>query len=247
MEIWDFHKNEIRELTEEERRKALEGKEGDGFDATYNMGTFWEFYSPGERFSEVFYETSYEISSLHRYLEYSRRYFSRYLQEGKAYEQTLRTGKDVPAEEVILHDETFGPDEQYLPKYNFEAVLLMLYTIFENSIRRLTAELEEKKDVTFDRRKYRGSTVDRYLGFLCETCGLQVVFQPKDWKRFESIRKIRNFLVHRGGMVQGNSIALDYDFLIDGFETIGRLLDALETAYWDNYDKDIGGKVHEDA
>ncbi|MGF7186066.1 hypothetical protein GGQ84_002159 [Desulfitispora alkaliphila] len=75
----DINFDEIHILTYEEEKELLKDTIDYKFDKDYNALTFNMFYQSGELFSEVFTIFAYKLSSLHRYLEYSRRYFKKYI------------------------------------------------------------------------------------------------------------------------------------------------------------------------
>lgn len=252
MYYWDFEHDRFEKASKNEMRKIFQEKEGDCFDNTYNIMTFQEFYQPDERFSEIFWDMSYKLSSLHRYLEYSHRYILRYVEEGRKYGKTLKENKETAAEDVDMFCETFYSDEEYLSEYNYVSIFLMLYTIFENFMYQLVLEVGEEKKVTFESGNYKGAYVVRYLSFLNKACGMNIVFESNVWKKFGAIRRIRNVFIHNRGFVQTeglfrsleaefpniikkNKVVLDYDFMIDAFEVMGNLLHTLEEKYWDLY------------
>lgn len=236
-------------MSDNKVKEIFRSKQGDGFDQGYNAATYMEFYQPGDRFSEIFYDAASQLSSLHRYLEYSRRYIWRYLEEGAACEKQL-FDDGAAAEEEILYDETFGADKKYLLRYNDESVFLMIYTLFESFVHRLVEEQEREQHLDFKSRNYQGPMIARYTAFLKESCHMNIVFEDALWERFQRIRKIRNVFIHSSGVVSQNAfrralereqpelleenrLVLNYDFLIGVFETIGEMLRAVEKAYWE--------------
>lgn len=163
-------------MSDNKVKEIFRSKQGDGFDQGYNATTYMEFYQPGDRFSEIFYDAASQLSSLHRYLEYSRRYIRRYLEEGAACEKQL-FDDGAAAEEEILYDETFGADKKYLLRYNDESVFLMIYTLFESFVHRLVEEQEREQHLDFKSRNYQGSMIARYTAFLKEFCHMNIVFE----------------------------------------------------------------------
>ena len=245
MFYWNAERNRFEEVPADEVKRLFQSKEGDCFDSGYNALTFQEFYQPEGGFSEVFWETAYKISSLHRYLEYSRRYIQRYLQEGESYGEKRNADRGTAAEDLIMYSETFYSDREYLPDYNNESVFLMLYTIFENFLRRLAEEKGRENRAELQSFRAGGPAVVRYLKFLNEACGLEIVFPQEVWRRFELLRRIRNAFIHNSGrlpsdglrrmlkrefpdIVRDERLALGYEFLIGAFETIGAMMYVLE-------------------
>ncbi len=235
-------------LEQEQLREQLRYKQGAAFDADYNGFTFLQFYEPSGPFLQLFWDTAYQLSSLHRYLEYARRYLETYLQQGQQHGDLL-AAKNTAAEVRYLYEETFLADQTYLLLYQYQAVFLMLYTLYENFLTDLVNLVEAEQGVVFSAKAYRGALVHQYVQFLNQQGKLQIVFDAQTEQQFDWIRKLRNALVHNGGrvdssglkktitaqfphLIEHDRIVLEYEFLIEAFAVTGAMIAAVEKGYW---------------
>ena len=145
----DWDSEGIHILTYKEEKELLKNKTDHRFDKDYNALTYNMFCHTGELFSEVFTIFEHRLSSLHRYLEYSRRYFEEYILIGKKVEEDMKVNRIVSAEEYDLFTETFYSDKEYLETFNYEAILLMLYSTFEQFVIEVCKDASNEYNVVF--------------------------------------------------------------------------------------------------
>lgn len=230
------HKKMNDDSFDEEFNDALEHR---FFEVPFNLG----FIQPVWDFCE-------ELSALNKYYEYSIRHINKYIEEAEEAYDNRETGKIMMGFEME-YEESFrdmiNRDKYYLADINHEASLLMLYTLFENFLKSLSAYLEETLGIPFTKDNRRLSMVNQYISYMRQDCGLSFRLTKEMKDRVFLMRKVRNYFVHdhKGGdkidikryasysplpIIEDDHICITYEYIISCFEIIGQIAEAISAS-----------------
>ena len=202
-----------------------------------------EYLNLNDRYGEpVFTEISDELSALYRLYEFSRRYINKYL-ESQEIEAEERNQRGNPVDKI--RSMFMGAiDSAFLPNLNQQSILVMLYSFYERSLKKLIIEIPH--NAHFFERDYTGSTADRYISFLRRKGQMNIVFSSELERDFDTMRLVRNYFVHDGSyfdnelvdminlsepsLVVDGSIKLSHEYMLRCFDTVGKLLKDIEKA-----------------
>lgn len=235
-------------LTYNEERQLLKEKKDSQFETDYNFLTFGMFYQMYEWASDAFNEIEGRLSSLHRQLEYTRRYIEEYLNFSKKAEQDIKNDNSLCASVYDAYFYRYYVDKLYLDEYNYSSILLQLYASFEKFVKDLSVEVAQDRGIEVKVRGNSGKpVVDQYIEFLDLNCKLNANYYTELRKRFNVLRLIRNKYVHNLGeglsvkqiklikeyypdVIECKRVKIDYEFLISAFETVGEICKVFEQA-----------------
>ena len=257
-EIKDLLGDESFELNdvyseEEFYKRVIEEKRqnDDAFDEAFNWAIEYRFFElPFDfvYFIEPVFVFCDEFSALYKYFEYSQRYITKFLEvEETAYRQAIQEDPSMDTE--MLYGEIMLRDEEYLGAINSEANLLMLYTLFENFLKSLVADLDENNTTKFiqNRSKHRKPMVNQYLNYLRNEYKLEISLTREMRDKLDLMRNVRNYFVHnyKGGerinldiyssydnlpTLKDGRIEVDYNYVVSCFELIGEIATIISNA-----------------
>lgn len=235
-------------FTYNEELDELENLESSKFDPLCHVLTFNQFYQNYEWHSEVFIEIEDRLSSLHRQLTYTRVLISEIIEDSKANLKMIKEDSTLCASEHDIYSDILFCDEKYLVQYNYASILSIIYATFEDFLKKISFKISEIKNFkSINEKKSKGPIVEMYLTYIEEECQMNLNISNNLRMKIKAIRIIRNNYIHNIGgdikdaekrhiakvypnVVCDNSIKLDYQFLIQVFETIGIMCKKIEIA-----------------
>ena len=206
------------------------------FDEDYNTAIESMYYEHDSDYI-VFIEMEYRFDSIYQYYQYTKRYV-------ESYEKIANEFYDKLLEEDYY--DVAGPNGDLI-HLNCESILLMVYSTFEAFLRQFTEFIDDKAGIL----KYPkdDQTTLKYLDYLNYE---KNIFVPKKlYKEFSEIRLVRNYYAHSldeiqyklkrflnkdpYGIVVGNRIVVNSNYIEHIFEVLGKMVKAIENTFINNY------------
>lgn len=239
---------EERQLEEEIRQfyaNVLKNKKADDyrFDYDFNEAIESRYYEPKSTHI-MFISFEYRFNSIYQYYQYTRRYIAAYETEANKYYHNAPDSQ----EEDALSD--YAPDGMLI-HLNCESIILMTYSVFETFLREFIETTGDRTGVL----KYPKDDLTplKYLEYLNNEKG---IFVPRKlYRDYNEIRLVRNYYAHGLDSVQsilkrslnrdphgilfGNRLIVNHQYVEHVFEVIGNMVKAIEAAFEMHYPNDF--------
>jgi len=86
-------------------------------------------------------------------------------------------------------------------KYFYYSVVILLYTIIEESLERICFHLKHLMCLKLSTNDLKGSGIERSKNYIMK-CGLKFPCDTSEWRKIKNLAKIRHCIVHAGGNIQ---------------------------------------------
>jgi hypothetical protein len=205
---------------------------------------FLEFEDQLQRLWELYVLQEAAIAERLREIATEHREYERWSQENPEDEAAAYV-----AESQDFHEAgALSASEDY-PRFVRASALAVLFALLESLLRGLALEASEQCDADFE--PYRDAQrklpeLDRNLLFLTEACGMESPLTRRHRRELDSLRSLRNKLIHELGSDLPEHIARELDkifpadhgrfelnpeFLRGAFEVVGEIASKIEVAY----------------
>jgi hypothetical protein len=89
-----------------------------------------------------------------------------------------------------------------MPRLQWYAQFLVVYSTFEDSLNRLCGIAQRKINRGLTVKDLSGNGINRAANFLVKLYGVKAPFQSKQWSEAQLLGEIRNIIAHRNGEVE---------------------------------------------
>lgn len=134
--------------------------------------------------------------------------------------------------------------EQIFPALNNVATFIAIYSFLEHQLVELCTFLQRRRKLGISVNDLYGGGIEQCRKYLEKGYGYRFPSQTKEWQEIKNLQRVRNLLVHRGGVVErngdaevkkylarkktakvnGNEIVLTDRFCLDAIETVRAFL-----------------------
>ena len=154
-----------------------------------------QFYTTEGVFYQPFFEFESKFASLQRYFYLNLKASRRFILESKT-SSVISKAKNNSAEFVDLHFEITSSDIQYFDDFIFSSMLTQMFSLFESFLLEVIEAARIEMDSSEPIQKDNIPLANRYIKWLTNVAGCEIVIQKETWATFDVLREIRNRFVH---------------------------------------------------
>jgi len=154
-----------------------------------------QFYTTEGVFYQPFFEFESKFASLQRYFFLNLKASRQFILESKT-SSVIFKAKDNSAEFVDLHFEITFSDVQYFDDFIFSSVLTQMFSMFESFLLEVIEAARIEMSSSEPIQKDNIPLANRYIKWLTNVAGCEIVIQKETWATFDVLREIRNRFVH---------------------------------------------------
>lgn len=144
------------------------------------------------------FEATLEI--LEKYIDYHDGFLHKEVNETYKRLQQEKYGKEIEDQinlENLYHEFTLSYLESTFPDIQNKMTLVILFSVFEGMIKTTCTEIGNALRTPISYSDLRGPLIPQCMKFLTKFCGVnQSLFGNQGWQKIDSIRIIRNAIVH---------------------------------------------------
>jgi hypothetical protein len=154
-----------------------------------------QFYSTEGVFYQPFFEFESKFASLQRYFFLNLKASRQFILESKT-SSIISKAKDESAELADLHFEITESDIRYFDDFLFSSMLTQMFSLFESFLLEVIEAARIEMNSTEPIHKDNIPLANRYIKWLTNVAGCEIVIQKETWATFDVLREIRNRFVH---------------------------------------------------
>jgi hypothetical protein len=154
-----------------------------------------QFYSTEGIFYKPFFEFESKFASLQRYFYLNLKASRQFILESKT-SSIISKAKDESAELADLHFEITESDIRYFDDFLFSSMLTQMFSLFESFLLEVIEAARIEMNSTEPIHKDNIPLANRYIKWLTNVAGCEIVIQKETWATFDVLREIRNRFVH---------------------------------------------------
>jgi hypothetical protein len=154
-----------------------------------------QFYSTEGVFYQPFFEFESKFASLQRYFYLNLKASRQFILESKT-SSVISKAKNDSAELADLHFEVTYSDIQYFDNFIFSSMLTQMFSLFECFLLEVIETARIEMDSSEPIQKDNIPLANRYIKWLTNVAGCEIVIQKETWATFDVLREIRNRFVH---------------------------------------------------
>jgi hypothetical protein len=154
-----------------------------------------QFYTPEGVFYEPFFKFESKFASLQRFFLMSLKASRQFNLESKV-SSVISRAKDNSAELDGLHFEITSSDVEYFDDFLFASTLTQMFSLFEGFLLEVIelSRIELNSDEPIQKENI--PLANRYLKWLGNVAGCEILISKETWATFDVLRDIRNRFVH---------------------------------------------------
>jgi hypothetical protein len=154
-----------------------------------------QFYATEGVFYQPFFEFESKFASLQRYFYLNLKASRQFILESKT-SSVISKAKNDYAELADLHFEVTDSDIQYFDNFIFSSMLTQMFSLFECFLLEVIESARIEMDSSEPIQKDNIPLANRYIKWLTNVAGCEIVIQKETWATFDVLREIRNRFVH---------------------------------------------------
>ena len=154
-----------------------------------------QFYTTEGIFYQPFFEFESKFGSLQRYFFLNLKASRQFILESKT-SSVISKAKNDSAELADLHFEITDSDIQYFDDFIFSSMLTQMFSLFESFLLEVIETARVEMDSSEPIQKDNIPLANRYIKWLTNVAGCEIVIQKETWATFDVLREIRNRFVH---------------------------------------------------
>lgn len=154
-----------------------------------------QFYSTEGTFYQPFFEFESRFASLQRYFFLNLKVSRQFILESKT-SSVISKAKNESAELFDLHFEITNSDIQYFDDFIFSSMLTQIFSLFESFLLEVIEAARIEMNSSEPIQKDNIPLANRYIKWLNNVAGFEIVLQKETWATLDVLREIRNRFVH---------------------------------------------------
>jgi hypothetical protein len=154
-----------------------------------------QIYSTEGIFYEPFFEFESKFASLQRYFFLNLKASRQFILESKT-SSVIFKAKDNSDGFVDFHFEITFSDVKYFDDFIFSSVLTQMFSMFESFLLEVIEAARIEMNSSEPIQKDNIPLANRYIKWLTNVAGCEIVIKKETWAAFDVLREIRNRFVH---------------------------------------------------